>query len=171
MVVTQISTYFEMKNELAQAGLFMLHAGNYTKAVRLLIKSRDTNAIDLAIKAVGQAKNDAITHEVIDYLMGEVDGVPKVLLSITAHCTNDLNTIQDAKYIFKLYMALGQYKEAARTAIIIAKEEQGMGNYRAAHDLLLENYLQLRMHYGKIPAEIDRMLMIVHSYVLVKVYF
>ena len=85
MVVTQISTYFEMKNQLAQAGVFMLHTGNYTKAVRLLIKSRDTNSIDLAIKAVGQAKNDAITHEVIDYLMGEVDGVPKVrcLLSMT----------------------------------------------------------------------------------------
>ena len=66
-------------------------------------------------------------------------------------------------------MSLGQYKEAARTAIIIAKEEQGMGNYRAAHDLLLENYMQLRLHYGKIPAEIDRMLMIVHSYILVKV--
>ncbi len=78
LLVTQISTYFEMKNQLAQAGLFMLHAGNYTKAVRLLINSRDTDAIDLAIKAVGQAKNDTITHEVIDYLMGEVDGIPKV---------------------------------------------------------------------------------------------
>ncbi len=66
-------------------------------------------------------------------------------------------------------MSLGQFKEAARTAVIISKEEQAMGNYRTAHDLLLENYIQLRLHYGRIPAEIDRMLMIVHSYILVKV--
>ena len=51
--------------------------------------------------------------------MGETDGVPK-----------------DAKYLFRLYMAKGQYKEAAKTAIIIAREEQAQGNYRNAHDVL-----------------------------------
>ena len=34
---------------------------------------------------------------------------------------------QDAKYLFRLYMALQQYREAARTAIIIAREEQSAG--------------------------------------------
>ena len=34
---------------------------------------------------------------------------------------------QDAKYLFRLYMALQQYSEAARTAIIIAREEQCAG--------------------------------------------
>lgn len=34
---------------------------------------------------------------------------------------------QDAKYLFRLYMALKQYREAARTAIIIAREEQSAG--------------------------------------------
>lgn len=34
---------------------------------------------------------------------------------------------QDAKYLFRLYMALQQYREAARTAIIIAREEQCTG--------------------------------------------
>ena len=37
--------------------------------------------------------------------------------------------IQDAKYLFRLYMALKQYREAARTAIIIAREEQNAGWY------------------------------------------
>lgn len=32
--------------------------------------------------------------------------------------------LQDPKFIFKLYMARGQYREAATTAIIIANEEQ-----------------------------------------------
>jgi len=35
--------------------------------------------------------------------------------------------IKDAKYLFRLYMALKQYREAARTAIIIAREEQCSG--------------------------------------------
>ena len=39
--------------------------------------------------------------------MGETDGVPK-----------------DAKYLFRLYMAKGQYKEAAKTAIIIGEFDQ-----------------------------------------------
>lgn len=35
-----------------------------------------------------------------------------------------------------MYMALGQYAEAAQTAIIISKEEQINGQYRVAHKLL-----------------------------------
>lgn len=35
--------------------------------------------------------------------------------------------VQDAKYLFRLYMALKQYREAGRTAIIIAREEQSAG--------------------------------------------
>ena len=38
---------------------------------------------------------------------------------------------QDAKYLFRLYMALKQYREAARTAIIIAREEQNAGEYNS----------------------------------------
>ncbi len=37
---------------------------------------------------------------------------------------------KDAKYLFRLYMARKQYKEAAKTAVIIAREEQAAGNYR-----------------------------------------
>lgn len=38
-----------------------------------------------------------------------------------------VSSSQDAKYLFRLYMALQQYREAARTAIIIAREEQCAG--------------------------------------------
>ena len=37
-------------------------------------------------------------------------------------------------------MALGQHKEAARTAVLIAREEQANGNYRNAHDVLFHMY-------------------------------
>ena len=39
-----------------------------------------------------------------------------------------------------MYMALGQYPEAARTAILIAREDQTAGNYRNAHDVLVNMY-------------------------------
>ena len=48
--------------------------------------------------------------------------------------------LQDAKYLFRLYMALEQYREAARTAILIAWEEQANGNYRNAHNVLFHMY-------------------------------
>lgn len=63
---------------------------------------------------VGSAKDEVLTHQLIDFLMGEADGIPK-----------------DAKYLFRLYMALNQFKEAARTAVIIAREEQLAGKGHA----------------------------------------
>jgi WD repeat-containing protein 19 len=109
-------------------------------------------SIELAIEAIGLANNDALTHELIEFLMGERDGVAK-----------------EAKYIFKLYMSLKQYREAARTAIIVAREDQMLGNYKVAHDLLLENYIELKAIKTAIPAELSKMLMLLHSYTLVKI--
>ena len=43
---------------------------------------------------VGKARNDMLTHTLIDFLMGETDGVPK-----------------DPNYIYRLYMALGSYSQ------------------------------------------------------------
>ena len=51
-----------------------------------------------------------------------------------------LYPMQDAKYLFRLYMALEQYRDAARTAILIAREDQAAGNYRNAHDVLFYMY-------------------------------
>lgn len=79
------------------------------------------------------------------------------------------SSAQDAKYLFRLYMALQQYREAARTAIIIAREEQCAGNYRNAHDVLFSMYTELQAQKIKIPAEMATNLMILHSYLLVKV--
>lgn len=38
----------------------------------------DTQSIELAIETVGQANDDQLTHSLIDFLMGETDGMPKV---------------------------------------------------------------------------------------------
>ncbi|KAI8903563.1 hypothetical protein EDD86DRAFT_230891 [Gorgonomyces haynaldii] len=152
-LLTTIAQYFESKGDYFNAGKYQYHALHYPEALRLFLNAPvvDEPSIDYAITIIGEAKNDQLTHELIDFLMGETDGMPK-----------------DAKYIFKLYMSLKQFKEAARTAVIIAREEQVIGNYRGAHDLLLDNYKQLLSTGGKVPAELDRMLMILHSYILVK---
>lgn len=67
-------------------------------------------------------------------------------------------------------MALKQFREAARTAIIIAREEQSAGNYRNAHDVLFSMYAELQTQHIKIPAEMATNLMILHSYILVKIH-
>ena len=111
--------------------------------------------------------------------MGEVDGVPK-----------------DAKYLFRLYMARKQYKEAAKTAVIIAREEQAAGNYRNAHDVLFNMYQvtlgiqrkyfqeflkyllfdfnfvtqELCRHRITVPWEMAHNLMVLHSYTLARLH-
>nr|XP_020479849.1 WD repeat-containing protein 19 isoform X2 [Monopterus albus] len=151
-----IALYFEGEKKHLQAGKFFRKCGQYSRALKHFLKcpnSDDNLAIEMAIETVGQAKDISLTNQLIDYLMGESDGMPK-----------------DAKYLFRLYMVLQQYREAARTAIIIAREEQCAGNYRNAHDVLFSMYRELQAQKIKIPAEMATNLMILHSYLLVKIY-
>lgn len=89
---------------------------------------------------------------IIDYLIGETDGEPK-----------------DFKYLFRLYMSLKRYREAAKTAVIISAEEQNMGNYKNAHELLFGMSYELKKQNLKIPNEMISSLMLIHSYMLAKV--
>uniref|UniRef100_H0X6K1 WD repeat domain 19 n=1 Tax=Otolemur garnettii TaxID=30611 RepID=H0X6K1_OTOGA len=151
-----IALYFEGEKRHFQAGKFFLLCGQYSRALKHFLKcpnSEDNVAIEMAIETVGQAKDELLTSQLIDHLMGESDGMPK-----------------DAKYLFRLYMALKQYREAARTAIIIAREEQSSGNYRNAHDVLFSMYSELKSQKIKIPSEMATNLMILHSYILVKIH-
>ncbi|NXM77221.1 WDR19 protein, partial [Serilophus lunatus] len=151
-----IALYFEAEKKHFQAGKFFLLCGQYGRALKHFLKSPSTEdnlAIEMAIETVGRAKDEALTNQLIDYLMGEGDGMP-----------------QDAKYLFRLYMALKQYREAARTAIIIAREEQCSGNYRNAHDVLFSMYSELKTQKIKISSEMATNLMILHSYILVKIH-
>lgn len=103
------------------------------------------------VQVVGLARSDVLNHTLIDYLMGETDGIPK-----------------DPNYIFKLYLALGNYVQAASTALIIAKQEQEMGNYKVAHNILLQTHRDLEAHSVRIPQDLHRSLLLLHSYIIVK---
>ncbi|XP_044536014.1 WD repeat-containing protein 19 [Gracilinanus agilis] len=151
-----IALYFEGEKKHLQAGKFFFLSGQYARALKHFLKcpsSEDNMAIEMAIETVGHAKDEVLTNQLINHLLGESDGMPK-----------------DAKYLFRLYMALKQYREAARTAIIIAREEQSAGNYRNAHDVLFSMYAELKTQKIKIPSEMATNLMILHSYILVKIH-
>ena len=87
------------------------------------------------------ARKETLVQRLHSYLLGELDNDPK-----------------EAKFLFGMYLSLGQYPEASQTAILIAREDQdgGMvysipityhycsslciGNYRNARDLLYQMY-------------------------------
>jgi len=151
-MLLNIALYFENQNQYLYAGKYYIQCGDYTKALKMFMQpNAGSESYDKAIECIGIAKNDKLIHMFIDYLMGETDGIRK-----------------DSKYFFKLWMSIGKYSEAAKTAIIIAREEQNLGNYRASHEVLLEIYLMLTNINSKIPNEIEKMLMLIHSYSLIK---
>lgn len=48
--------------------------------------------MDVCVSQVGQAKDSSLTSQLIDYLMGESDGIPKVI-----------NTLEDLDHCFILF--------------------------------------------------------------------
>lgn len=148
-----IALYYEKSMDPLKAGHFYYKGKQHKKALDLLLRATDAENqhIDLAIEVVGSAKEDALTQQLIDYVMGESDNNPK-----------------DAKYLFKLYIALKQFPEAARTAVIIAREEQSAGNYRNAHGVLFQMHQTLQGEDIRIPMDMSQNLMMLHSYIIVK---
>eukprot|EP00929_Paragymnodinium_shiwhaense_P016254 TRINITY_DN12450_c0_g1_i1.p1 TRINITY_DN12450_c0_g1~~TRINITY_DN12450_c0_g1_i1.p1 ORF type:complete len:1383 (+),score=443.06 TRINITY_DN12450_c0_g1_i1:121-4269(+) len=145
-----IAKYYESRNLLANAAKHYTLCEEYATALKFYLKVGEKE-IDKAIEVVGKARSDKLTHTLIDYLMGETDNVPK-----------------DPNYIYRLHKALGNFMQAAGTALIIAKQEQEMGNYKQAHQLLYRTYQDLKGQKLALPQELWRRLMILHSYVIVK---
>jgi len=108
--------------------------------------------IRYAIEFVAASKDQQLMYRLIDYLLGEKDGVPK-----------------NPKHLFQFYIQLKMYAEAAKTAIIIAREQQSKGSYRTAHDLLFSMYTTLREQKIHVSADITNDLLLLHSYSLIKV--
>eukprot|EP00051_Salpingoeca_urceolata_P033288 m.20040 g.20040 ORF g.20040 m.20040 type:complete len:1352 (-) comp6065_c0_seq2:172-4227(-) len=152
---SSIATHFESSGNHLEAGRFFAKSGQHAKALKHLLQSKneDGQHIDVAIEVVGASKDEGLTRQLVDYLLGKSDGTPK-----------------NAKYLFKLHMALQKYRDAAQTAIIIAREEQTAGNYRNAHDVLFSMYRQLQKEQIPIPMEMRENLMILHSYIIVKLH-
>jgi WD repeat-containing protein 19 len=147
----KLASYYERKpGGEAQAGENYEKCGKYQQALRLYLKV-GVAKIDAAINVVGRANNDILTNQLVDFLMGETDGIQK-----------------DHNYLFRLHMALQQFEQAAHTAVLIARQEQEMGNYKVAHAQLFDTFKELESQGKRAPTELNRQLLLLHSYVLVK---
>ncbi|XP_051161969.1 WD repeat-containing protein 19 [Leptopilina boulardi] len=152
-----LAIHFEAQKNNILAGKYYFHAKEYQKALKHLLKAvqlatDDDLALTLAIDTVASSKDDKLANQLIDFLLGG-DGLPK-----------------DPKYLFRLYMARKQYREAAKTAVIIANEEQINGNYKNAHDVLFGMYQELKRNNISVPLEMQNNMRLLHSYILVRLH-
>ncbi|KAH7716252.1 hypothetical protein AAVH_16378 [Aphelenchoides avenae] len=148
----ELADYYNSRNNHLMTGKFFGLAEQYKLALEHLMKTGDNDeAIEYGIEFATKSKDKDLIQKLIDFLVGETDSIPK-----------------DPKHLFTLYVQLKMYPEAAKTAIIIAEEQQKRGYYRTAHDLLFGMYQSLTQHKIRIPAEVESNLMILHSYIIVK---
>lgn len=146
----KIAQFYEGKSQWGKAAKHYEKSENHNKALKLYISEGESKIPDM-IEMVSKIKNDALTHELVDYLMGETDNIPK-----------------EPQWTFKLYRAIGNVKQAVKIAINISQQEQELGNYKYAHDVLLDTYKDIKTHNLKIPFDLNNKLMIVHSFQLAK---
>jgi len=145
-----IARFYESKNEQGRAGQFYSKCGQYMKALNLYLDCGERE-MDRAIDVVGKARSDMLTHTLIDYLMGERDGEPK-----------------DPNYIYRLYVALGNYERASATAVLISKQERELGNYKVSHYQLYTTMAEMTNQGVRVPSDLRNAFLLLHSYVLVK---
>ena len=146
----QVAIHYEKIQELGKAGRFYAMCQQYARALKLFIQCGDRE-IDTAIEVIGKSQDEALTHELIDFLVGEKDGVPK-----------------NPNYIYRLYMALKKYEDAAKTALIIARQEQDMGNYTLAHSVVAETVRCLEEAEIAVSTHLRQQFVLLHSYQLSK---
>lgn len=150
----KIATYYEEREDWGNAGKFYALVNDHHKAITLFLQCGENKideAIDVVKKAQGSKDAELFVHMVHDFLIGETDA-----------------KVKDLKYIFRLFMAIGEYAQAASTSILIANQEQKEGNYQVAHNYLFETHQDLIAQKIPVPQELSKNLLLVHSYTLVK---
>ncbi|XP_055855460.1 WD repeat-containing protein 19 isoform X1 [Episyrphus balteatus] len=153
-----LAHYFESEKHTLLAGKYYFLAREFSKALKYLLKassftSEESPALSMAIDCVASSNSDQLANQLIEFLLGEVDGSPK-----------------DPRYLFRLYMARKHYKDAAKTAVIIANQEQLAGNYKASRDLLFSMYQELRRNNLSVTSDMRHNLILLHRYTLVRLH-
>lgn len=144
----KIAQYYEGKSLWGKAARHYDKAEMHSKALKLYISDGEV-MIPAMIEMVAKVKLDALTHELVDYLMGETDNIPK-----------------EPQWTFKLYRAIGNVQQAVKIAVNIAVQEQELGNYKYAHEVLLDTWKDIKGSNMRIPYDLSQRLLYVHSYQL-----
>jgi WD repeat-containing protein 19 len=121
----KVAHYYEKLQDFGKAGKFYSFCGQYSRALKLFFQCGDRE-IESAIDVIARSQDDKMTDQLIDFLVGEKDGIPK-----------------DQNYLYKVYMARKKYEDAAKMASIIARQEQDLGNYRVAHQVIVDTIKQV----------------------------
>ncbi|XP_014276394.1 WD repeat-containing protein 19 isoform X2 [Halyomorpha halys] len=156
--LSSLALHFEQTGKMMLAAKCYFHAAQFNKALKNLIQvargnSAEEEAIILAIEVVAAANDDVMANQLIELLLGEVDGEPR-----------------DPKFVFRLYRARKQYKEASKTAVIISNEELVNGNYSLSHQVLVGMCMELHDNGLQVTSELSSLLSLVHSYRLVRLH-
>eukprot|EP00771_Trimastix_marina_P001515 gnl/Trimastix_PCT/2596.p1 GENE.gnl/Trimastix_PCT/2596~~gnl/Trimastix_PCT/2596.p1 ORF type:complete len:1355 (+),score=466.46 gnl/Trimastix_PCT/2596:60-4124(+) len=147
----QVARFLETNGEHSRAASLYAQCNQFHRAMKLFMQSGTDEDIHRAIDLVGRIHSEMLTNTLLDYLMGETDGCPK-----------------DLKFLFYLYVVLGDYPQATKTALSIVQQHQEMGNYKLAHDFLVRTHSQLQERGVDFPLEMARALRLLHSYVIAK---
>ncbi|CAD7950767.1 unnamed protein product, partial [Amoebophrya sp. A25] len=161
----KIAAYYETRSMLDKAALHFANCGDNETSVRLYLKSGSDADLLAAIDVVGKARVEKLTVALIDALMGDTNAINAG--AVPAHRVTSTGS-KDPSYVYKLHKALGNWEQAAKTALLIAKQEQDAGNYRVAHDLMYSTVRDLTSQNLPVGLELYRRLTLLHSYVIVK---
>jgi WD repeat-containing protein 19 len=77
-----IAKHFETEQDAFLAGKFYHMAGDETRAVHLLLKAAAVGhkeALEVAVQAAAASEDTQLSDQVIQFICGDVDGVPKVI--------------------------------------------------------------------------------------------
>jgi WD repeat-containing protein 19 len=159
----RVGRYYESAGAPLSAVRMYCSCGLWERAMSLLLAGAGSGSalspelkaqcMTEAIACAGSARSELLTAKLLAFLSGESDGQPK-----------------DPRHIFSLYMALGNFSSAAKTALIISRGEQesSSGSFKTAHGLLYEAHAALTSAGARVPQELSRSLVLLHSYLLVK---
>lgn len=110
-----------------------MRLGEFQRALRLLLLSGEDELVPSAIQVVkeanGRPEYEALVWTLKRFLNGESDGKMK-----------------DPRHMLCLFLATNEFEEASNIAAEISREEEMIGNHKAAHDVLLTTCKELRQH-------------------------
>lgn len=152
IAAVKLAEYFESKNNILKAARWYDNSEQYHKAVCLYLDGGEPEAIERAIDIVGKLQNDILTHTVIDYLMG----------------TNINSKRQDPIYIFRLYLALNNPIEAAKTAVLLVTQALNEEHVDKAHGIIHKVVIEFVKKQQPIDQDCYSKYTILHSYILAK---
>lgn len=146
----RIGNYNESRGEFEKAADVWSSQGEHRRAAQLYLKNGGTSCLDKVVHLVETSGDMEMGRELMEYISAALEG-----------------QVRDS-YRFKTHIAMGQYVEAAKAAVEVARFEQEEGNYKVAHSKLLSTHQQLTSLGHTPPQELQRALLLLHSYVLVK---